>query len=909
MKRFTILSTLIIVSLLTSTAIISAVSNVGTGTHGTMAQEGLDHGTNDSRTVVIDTDNMTEWYDPEGRVPMTYEEWLETLPEPQPFNMTLVYETPIILSSHTSTKSTSISSNGSSDPPMLVIVNNETYYHIDAGLMGTYIPDLEADGYTVSVYRWTGDLSDPTPLKAWLVTRHGVSPFDGMVLVGDISIAWYENDHDYKDKRAEFPIDLYYMDLDGNWTDADADGMFESHMDDGGDTAPEVWLGRLTASTISGDEATILSNYFARNHLYRIGALSTHRRALAYVDDDWTGWSTGVGNAYSDWDHITDRGTTTADDYRNVRIQAGYELIHVMVHSSPFGHGWKIPNATDPSKSVWDGSFFNTEIPTEDPRAIFYNLFACSNARYVESDYMGGKYIFDTTLGMAAMGSTKTGSMKVFDLFYTPFGAGESIGESFLQWFQGVAPYDAGKIIWFYGMTLLGDPTLTQLNYAHDLAAVSQVSSTTTAVQGDTVTIDVTVQNLGNATENLETTAYYDGNTIDTLSRTLQGGSSTVITFNWNTAGVPGGTYQIMATVDPSDVIPETDETNNDCTSLATVKILVPPVADPDGPYSGPEGLPGMDFDASASYDPDGGTILEYAWDWDNNGVYDEFNPGPFATHAWGDDHVGIVGLRVKDDDDLYGYNATDVTIYNVDPTVNVGPDQTVDEGDVVSFSGSFTDPGWLDIHIISWNFGDGSPPVTGTLTPTHAYGHSGIYTVTLTVTDDDGGVGSDTLVVTVNNVDPIVDAGPDQEALPGHHYTEFCFNGSFTDPSWLDTHTAEWDFGDGSPPEAGLVVESNTPPEAVGTVDEASPRCHKYWVPYQDNYTVTLTVTDDAGGVGKDTLTVTVLRVIGGEEIPLNETLVLITLVGKAISTYWWIPFSIVILAITFMVLKRRRI
>ena len=37
-----------------------------------------------------------------------------------------------------------------------------------------------------------------------------------------------------------------------------------------------------------------------------------------------------------------------------------------------------------------------------------------------------------------------------------------------------------------------------------------------------------------------------------------------------------------------------------------------------------------------------------------------------------------------------------------------------------VLFSGSFTDPGTADTHTIEWDFGDGSPVVTGTLTPTH---------------------------------------------------------------------------------------------------------------------------------------------------------------------------------------------
>ena len=68
----------------------------------------------------------------------------------------------------------------------------------------------------------------------------------------------------------------------------------------------------------------------------------------------------------------------------------------------------------------------------------------------------------------------------------------------------------------------------------------------------------------------------------------------------------------------------------------------------------------------------------------------------------------------------------------------------------MVNFSGSFTDPGWLDTHTIEWDFGDGNT-ATGTLIPTHTYSNDGVYIVTLTVTDDDGGVGVDTITVSVN--------------------------------------------------------------------------------------------------------------------------------------------------------------
>ena len=209
----------------------------------------------------------------------------------------------------------------------------------------------------------------------------------------------------------------------------------------------------------------------------------------------------------------------------------------------------------------------------------------------------------------------------------------------------------------------------------------------------------------------------------------------------------------------------------------------------------------------------------------------------------------GVVTFTYQADDGLVSSETAVVTLTilseNDPPVVNAGSDQSVNEGHLVQFNGTYVDPGQQLIEggtDIQWDFGDGNT-ASGTLTPTHSYGDNGVYTVTLTITDTGGAAMSDTLLVTVANVAPELSALPNQSVLVGMVVS---FTAVFTDPGILDTHTAVIDWGDGSN-EAGTVGQS------AMTVSGS----HLY--ASEGVYTVTVTVIDDDNGLTNQTFLVTV--------------------------------------------------
>ncbi len=168
----------------------------------------------------------------------------------------------------------------------------------------------------------------------------------------------------------------------------------------------------------------------------------------------------------------------------------------------------------------------------------------------------------------------------------------------------------------------------------------------------------------------------------------------------------------------------------------------------------------------------------------------------------------------------------------NAAPTAVFGPPQVQEATITVDGSASSDPDGRVTSYL--WDFGDGSPTVSGAK-QTHTYAASGDYQVRLTVTDDTGGAGTATRIVTV--------VAPNQAPTAAFTATVTDRTASFdasgsTDPDGRIT-SYRWDFGDGTPAGTGPAPKHT----------------------YADygTYTVRLTVTDDRGDTATTTQTVTI--------------------------------------------------
>ncbi|MDB5203441.1 MAG: C-terminal target protein [Ferruginibacter sp.] len=294
------------------------------------------------------------------------------------------------------------------------------------------------------------------------------------------------------------------------------------------------------------------------------------------------------------------------------------------------------------------------------------------------------------------------------------------------------------------------------------------------------------------------------------------------------------------------------------------------------------------------------GTITGYQWTKISGPAAGTINNSgaPTATAVNLVQAIYLFELTVTDNNGATAKDTVQVTVNpaaNIPPTAIAGNDQVITlPVNSVNLNGSGTDPDG-NIVIFSWNKISG--PTAGIINNPNALGTSvtgmvqGLYKFELTLVDNNGAAGKDTMEVLVNpalNLAPIANAGTDKViTLP---VNSLSFTGAGTDTDGTIT-AYQW-------------LKISGP--AAGTLTNASVATTSAINLVQGVYQFELTVTDNNGATGKDTMQVIVNAALniapvanaGADKIitlPVNT----VSIIGNGtdtdgiIANYQWLKIS----------------
>jgi uncharacterized repeat protein (TIGR01451 family) len=205
------------------------------------------------------------------------------------------------------------------------------------------------------------------------------------------------------------------------------------------------------------------------------------------------------------------------------------------------------------------------------------------------------------------------------------------------------------------------------------------------------------------------------------------------------------------------------------------------------------------------------------------------------------------------------------VTVLNVPPKItSVSLSATlIQESDQTSLTVNFTDPGRLDTHTATIDWGDGSIPQTvpitfpaRTFTVAHQYLEENVPgtpdTITVTVADNNGGSDTATTPITVSDPAVLAQSSLDLNtkegiafALPVASFTDPGGaepNSGDSDPNISDHYTASIDYGDGKPGSAGVITYAGDPDSKTGVFSVTA--AHTF--AEEGKFTVTVTINHE---------------------------------------------------------------
>jgi large repetitive protein len=354
---------------------------------------------------------------------------------------------------------------------------------------------------------------------------------------------------------------------------------------------------------------------------------------------------------------------------------------------------------------------------------------------------------------------------------------------------------------------------------------------TTHPTVNDAVTIKITVVNQGTDTNATNfNVRFSDGgtiiNTVLVGSNVAYGGGTANVSTSWTAKGPGVHTINIM--VDSANVTADSNKTNNQASKNLDVNIA-PSIVLNANPLTDLT-LNNIAFNTTGSSDSDG-FIVSYFWAF-GDGAFDAKES---ATHAYKDNGVYTVTLLITDNDGGTNNTNVQITINNRAPVARA-VDQTALTYTTMWFDAANSTDADGSVVNMTWYFHGPDIFMYGKKV-SYTFTENAVYTITLSVKDDDGATDTKDIFATITNRAPVAHISANRTRINNTEAITFKGDASTDKDGTISNYT--WMF--------------------PGGIKRYGPQVSYTFNKPNGSYQITLIVSDNDGSIGFTSLNIKV--------------------------------------------------
>lgn len=221
----------------------------------------------------------------------------------------------------------------------LILVIDDTHSAALVEEINRLISDIEGDGWAVSKLE-VSPMDAVTAVKAEIMDIYNtdINNFKAILLLGHVPVPYagvfYPDGHE--DHEGAWPADLYYGEMDGNWTDASVnstvatntrnhntpgDGKFDQTIIPSDVDLQVARVDFFNLPAFAETETELLKKYLDKNHAFRNKAFTAEPRGL--LENNFGGLPEGFGqNAYRNFTTMFGPDGVDVVDYSTMKTES-----------------------------------------------------------------------------------------------------------------------------------------------------------------------------------------------------------------------------------------------------------------------------------------------------------------------------------------------------------------------------------------------------------------------------------------------------------------------------------------------------------------------------------------------------------------------------------------------------------